>query len=65
MDLLIRMVLYFASALIAGQGVAVFDADAGTLTFNLESTAVFLGGAATFVVTFIAGRWAKVRGGLT
>lgn len=63
--LTIRMVLYFLSALIAGQGVAVFDPDAGTLTFDLEHLELAIGGLGTFLGTFWAGRVAKRRGGTT
>ena len=65
MALLIRMALYFLSALIAGQGVAIFNPDAGTLTFDLENVATFVGGTLTFVGTYVVGRYAKARGGLT
>lgn len=65
MGLAIRMALYFASAFLAGQGVAVFDHQAGTLTFHLEEVAVFLAGLAAFVGTFAASRVAKANGGAT
>ena len=65
MALYIRMILYFVSALIAGQGVAVFDATAGTLTIDLKSVEAAAGGFLTFVGTFIAGRVAKSKGGAT
>lgn len=65
MALYIRMILYFLFPLIAGQGLGVFDPQAGTLTIHIENAATILAGAVGFVVTFAAGRWAKVRGGFT
>lgn len=62
MFLAIRMILYFLFAGIAGQGIAVFDPDAGTLTFELESLTASITGLLGFAGTFIASRWAKIRG---
>lgn len=59
------MMLYAASAFIAGMGWASFDDTAGTLTVNIDDIAVMLGSAATFAGTFFASRWAKSRGGKT
>ena len=61
MTLYIRMAVYALSALFAGQGLAIYDADAGTLTFQVEDIAVALGGAGVFVATFITSRFSKVR----
>ena len=63
--LYIRMFLYFLSAALAGQGVAVFDAEAGTLTFQIDSLAQLLTGVTTFAGTFVTSRVAKARGGAT
>lgn len=65
MMLYIRMALYLVSGLLAGQGLAIFDADAGTLTLKIEDLAVALSGLAAFAGTFLASRVAKVRGGKT
>ena len=65
MALAIRMTLYFLFPLIAGQGIGVFDPDAGTLTIQIDSVTPILTGAVGFAATFAAGRWAKVRGGFT
>lgn len=65
MALAIRMILYAASAFIAGLGWASFDETAGTLTVNIDDLAVIFGSAVTFVGTFIASRLAKARGGKT
>ncbi|MCK9543698.1 MAG: hypothetical protein M0R03_16890 [Novosphingobium sp.] len=65
MTLTVRMILYFLFAGAASQGVAVFDADAGTLTFEIESLTAAVSGVIGFAGTFIASRWAKLRGGLT
>ncbi|WP_109464417.1 hypothetical protein [Albibacillus kandeliae] len=63
--LYIRMFLYLAAGVLAGQGLAVFDPEAGTVTFHLESVATLLGGVAAFAGTFAASRFAKARGGRT
>lgn len=65
MALVIRMILYAISAFLSGYGFAEFNGELGTLTLNLEQLAIILGGAATFVGTFIIGRFAKKKGGVT
>ena len=60
--LYVRMALYFLSAGAAGAGIASFDAEANTLTFNLDDLAVILGGFGTFVATFLSSRVAKKNG---
>lgn len=65
MMLYLRMAVYFVSALLAGQGLAVVDHDAGTLTFRIEDLTVALGGAGAFAGTFVISRLAKARGGAT
>jgi hypothetical protein len=65
MALVIRMILYFLFPLIAGQGIGVFDPESGTLTVQIDSVVPILAGAVGFVVTFVVGRWAKLRGGFT
>lgn len=59
--LAIRMILYFLSAAAASQGLAVYDEAAGTLTFEVESLAIVIGGALTFGGTFAVSRFAKLR----
>lgn len=59
--LTIRMALYFAGAWVASLGFGSFDAEAGTLTLQLEPLAEFLGGVAVFVGTFVSSRFARVR----
>lgn len=61
MMLAIRMVLYFLSALLAGQGLAVYDPEAGTITFEIESLALALGGVVTFAGTFVVSRFSRQR----
>jgi hypothetical protein len=61
MALYIRMALYALSMLFAGQGLAIYDAQAGTLTFHVDDLAVALSGAGVFVGTFVASRFATVR----
>ncbi|MCA0856168.1 hypothetical protein [Phaeobacter italicus] len=65
MTLYIRMFLYLAAGVLAGQGLAIFDAEAGTVTFKIDSLAQALTGLATFIGTFAASRIAKRRGGAT
>ena len=59
--LYIRMALYALCAGAAGYGLATFDPQAGTVTFQIDELAKMLGGAAGFVATFIASRYAKHR----
>ncbi|MCJ8139334.1 hypothetical protein [Falsirhodobacter halotolerans] len=61
MFLIIRMALYTASSFLAGYGYAVHDAEAGTLTLNLDQIATFLGSAVVFIGTFITSRFARRR----
>lgn len=63
--LYIRMILYALSAGAAGYGLGTFDPEAGTVTFQIDTLAQVLGGAAAFVGTFLAGRIAKRNGGAT
>lgn len=63
--LYLRMALYAASGVLAGQGLVIFDAAAGTISIRLEDLATFLWGAGGFVATFAASRLAKARGGAT
>jgi hypothetical protein len=65
MGLYLRMVLYLVSGVIAGQGLAIFDAEAGTITFRIDDLVTVAGGAATFVATFLSSRVAKAKGGAT
>ena len=65
MMLYIRMALYLLAGMLAGQGIAVFDPVAGTLTIDIENLTTLLTGLATFVGTFVVGRVAKARGGAT
>lgn len=59
--LAIRMALYAISSFLAGQGIAHFDPQAGTITFELESLALAIGGAVTFIGTFLVSRTARTR----
>lgn len=65
MALFIRMTLYFLFAAVAGQGIGMFDAESGDLTINVENLTDLLVGVVGYASTFVAGRWAKARGGLT
>ncbi|UWQ30264.1 hypothetical protein [Leisingera sp. M523] len=59
----VRMVAYFIFAAVAGQGIAIFDPVAGTLTFHIDQMETLLSGVAGYVATFGIGRLAKARGG--
>ncbi len=63
--LYIRMALYLLGGLLAGQGLAIFDAEAGTITFEIDSLAQALSGLGAFALTFCASRVSKRRGGAT
>ena len=65
MALAIRMILYAASAFIAGLGWASFDETAGTITVNIDDIVTIIAGALTFAGTFVASRFAKAKGGKT
>ena len=61
----LRMVLYLVFAMIAGQGIAVFDPEAGTLTFPLKDLETLLVGLGGYIAPFAGGRVAKAKGGTT
>lgn len=65
MALYIRMALYLIFGVIAGNGLAVYDANEGTLTFHVDQLEPVLTGLFGFVSTFVAGRFAKSKGGTT
>jgi hypothetical protein len=65
MALYIRMLIYALSAGAAGYGLATFDPLTGTVSFQIDDLAQIVGGALTFVGTFLAGRIAKRNGGAT
>lgn len=65
MALYLRMMLYLLGGFLAGQGLAIYDAEAGTITFHVESLATALSGVALHVGTFVVSRIAKSRGGAT
>lgn len=72
MSLAIRMVLYLIGGVLMGFGVANFDAQAGTLTFNLyqiadmiSGTTAVVGGGGLYLATFGFSRLAKQWGWTT
>ena len=65
MALFIRMALYAVFAILAGQGLVIFDHDAGTVTFRIDDVVLLISGAIGFVGTFWASRVAKAKGGAT
>jgi len=65
MALAIRMALYLVFGILAGQGLVIFDADAGTVTFKVDDLMILGTAMAGFVGTFITSRLAKAKGGAT
>lgn len=65
MGLTIRMILYALFSGIATTGLASIDPASGDLTIHMESLTNILVGVVGYVSTFIGGRMAKKRGGLT
>ena len=65
MMLYLRMFLYLCAGLLAGQGLAIFDPEAGTVTLQIDSLAQALSGLLAFIGTFAVSRVAKKRGGAT
>lgn len=65
MGLALRMVLYAFFAMLANEGLIIFDPDAGTITIQIAHIELLATGVAGYLGTFAAGRWAKARGGAT
>lgn len=63
MGVYVRMIIYALAAGAAALGIADFDPVAGTVTFDLNSTALLICGGVSFVGTFAVGRVFKARGG--
>jgi hypothetical protein len=64
-SLFVRRLIYALSAGAAGYGLGTFDPLTGTVSFQIDDLAQIVGGALTFVGTFLAGRIAKRNGGAT
>lgn len=65
MALYLRMALYFVFASLSSAGWLEWDAVEKTVLIDVDGMAVAIGGAVGFIATFLAGRWAKSRGGAT
>lgn len=63
--LAIRMLLYAVFAAMANEGLVLFDADAGTVTFKIDDLMLFGSGVVGYIGTFVTSRYAKARGGAT
>lgn len=63
--LYIRILLYWIAGQISAKGLAVWDETAGTLTFDMNSLALFLAGLIVAAVTFVWSRWVSRKGGAT
>lgn len=62
MFLAIRMVLYAAFAMLAGQGFEFYDAETQTVTIHVDDLAQILAGAGGYFATFLLSFRDKVRG---
>ncbi len=65
MGLTLRMMLYFVFASLANEGIVLFDAGTGTVSFKVDDLALLASGVVGYLGTFVAGRWFKARGGST
>ena len=65
MFLYLRMALYLIFGVLAGQGLVVFDAEVGTVTFRIEDALTAGTAIVGFVGTFITSRIAAAKGGKT
>lgn len=65
MALYVRMALYLIFGIIAGNGLGVYDANAGTITFHVDELEPLLTGIVGYGGTFIWSRFAKKAGGAT
>lgn len=65
MGLFIRMILYPIFTMLAAEGIVLFDGETGTVSFQIDDLILFGAGVIGYVGTFIAGRRAKAKGGLT
>ena len=65
MSLYIRMGLYLAFGVLAGQGLVIFDASTGTVSFQIDDVLVIGTALAGYFGTFLASRAAKAKGGVT
>jgi len=63
--LYVRMFLYLVFGAMAGQGLVIFDADTGDVSFNIEDVMTLAQGLVGFVATFASSRVAKSNGGAT
>lgn len=63
--LALRMVLYAVFSAMANEGLILFDAVAGTVTFKVDDLMLFGTGLAGYIGTFAWSRWSKARGGAT
>lgn len=65
MALFIRMILYPIFSALAVEGLVLFDAATGSVTFKIDDIILVIVGIVGYLGTFVAGRWAKAKGGLT
>lgn len=63
MGVYIRMIVYALAAGAAALGIATYDPVAQTITFDLNSLSLVIGGAVAYVGTFVTGRVFKAKGG--
>lgn len=65
MFLAIRMCLYLAFGMLAGQGVEFYDPETQVITIHVDDLAQLIAGLFGWGGTFALSRWAKVKGWLT
>jgi hypothetical protein len=65
MSLYIRMGLYLVFGVLAGQGLVLFDADTGTVSFKIDDLLVIGTALVGYFGTFLSSRVAKAKGGMT
>lgn len=62
MGLIFRMAIYFAFAALASQGLVIFDAEGGTVTFEIEKVEYVLSGIVGYLSTYGVSRVGKKLG---
>jgi len=59
------VLLYPAFAMLAKEGLILFDAEAGTIASEIENMKNLVMGVVGYVGTFVSSRFSKSKGGLT
>ena len=59
------MAIYFVFAALASQGLVIFDAEGGTVTFEIEKVEYVLSGIGGYLGTYVISRIGKKMGWAT